>query len=269
RPAAMSTFASRPGTALVDQVAGLDHRPLVTATAVGSAQKYGSPPVTALTARAWSWVPVSPVCANADTVTTIAVKTRTQTPFTMPLVRRRVNTMNATRRSMTRRFLVVGILPLIVSTCSPGPARQTKQSETIVWRPVGTWSGQGNRLTESFVSDTGTLRLSWETRSGRDAGPGRFRLTLHSGVSGRVIATVADQRGEGKGESIVRDDPRMYYAAVESAGLDWRLGIEEGIAWTLSEPSARGCAGEKPMRPARCLDLSDGLVEDTRLLARI
>jgi len=51
RPEAMSTLASRPGTALVDQVAGLDHRPLVTATAVGSSQKYGIPPATALTGK--------------------------------------------------------------------------------------------------------------------------------------------------------------------------------------------------------------------------
>lgn len=137
---------------------------------------------------------------------------------------------------MTRRLLALGVLPLIVSACSSGTPPQTKHTETIVWRPVGTWSGQGNMLTESFVSDTGTLRLSWETRSRGDNARGSFRLTLHSGVSGRVIATAADQRGEGKGQSIVREDPRMYYAAVESADLDWRFGIEEGVVWTLTEP---------------------------------
>jgi hypothetical protein len=141
---------------------------------------------------------------------------------------------------MTRRLLALGVLPLIVSACSSGTPPQTKNTETIVWRPVGTWSGQGNALTESFVSDTGTLRMRWETRSAGNNSRGRFRLTLHSGVSGRLIATAADEHGgEGRGESIVTEDPRMYYAVVESSDLDWQFGIEEGVVWTLSEPGPK------------------------------
>jgi hypothetical protein len=151
-----------------------------------------------------------------------------------------LNTMSADTLPMTRRLLAAGILPLLVSACSSGTPPPTKHAETIVWRPVGAWSGQGNRLTEAFVSDTGTLRFRWETRSRGNEGRGRFRLTLNSGVSGRVIATVADEKGgEGSGQSIVRDDPRMYYATVESADLDWRFGIEEGVRWTVDEPRAK------------------------------
>jgi hypothetical protein len=138
---------------------------------------------------------------------------------------------------MTRRLLAIGFLPLFVSTCSSGTPHQTKHTETIVWRPIGTWSGEGNMLTESFVSDTGTLRVRWETRSRGNDGRGRFRLTVHSGVSGRLIATAADEQGgDGSGQEFVRDDPRMYYAAVESADLDWRFGIEEGVVWTVPQP---------------------------------
>ena len=141
---------------------------------------------------------------------------------------------------MTRRLLAIGFLPLFVSTCSSDTPQPVKHTETIVWRSVGTWSGEGNMLTESFASDTGTLRVRWETRSRGDNARGRFRLTVHSGVSGRVIATVADERGAGgSGQDMVRDDPRVYYAAVESADLDWRFGIEEGVVWRVSEP-ARG-----------------------------
>ena len=46
---------AKPGTAFVDHVAGFDQRPSDTAVALGSAQKYGRPPPTALTARAWLW----------------------------------------------------------------------------------------------------------------------------------------------------------------------------------------------------------------------
>lgn len=141
---------------------------------------------------------------------------------------------------MTRRLLAIGLLPLFVSTCSSGSPQPTRHTETIVWRPVGTWSGQGNNmLTEAFASDTGTLRVRWETRGRGDNARGRFRLTVHSGVSGRLIATIADERGAGGiGQDFVMDDPRVYYAAVEAEDLDWRFDIEEGVAWAVPQPDA-------------------------------
>jgi hypothetical protein len=143
---------------------------------------------------------------------------------------------------MTGRPLVAAVLTLIAAACSSGTP-PTRHTQTIVWRPVGAWSGQGNTLTEAFVSDTGTLRVRWETRSRGDNRTGSFRLTVHSGVSGRPIAVIADERGSGgNGQSFVEDDPRMYYASVESAesaDLDWRFGIDEGVVWTLTDPEAK------------------------------
>src|SRR2546425_12802359 len=102
--------------------------------------------------------------------------------------------MSADTLPMTRRLLAAGILSLIVSACSSGTPPPTKHAETIVWRPVGTWSGQGNRLTEAFVSVTGILRFRCETRSLGNSDRGSFRLTLNSGVSGRIITTVSHEK---------------------------------------------------------------------------
>lgn len=33
----------------------------------------------------------------------------------------------------------------------------------VIWKPVGAWSGRGNRQTETFTSDTGGFRLHWAT----------------------------------------------------------------------------------------------------------
>jgi hypothetical protein len=106
--------------------------------------------------------------------------------------------------------LTVSLLLLAAPGCSSDAPPPTKLAETVAWRPLGTWSGQGNSQTESFVSDTGTLRVRWETRKAGGKGRGSFRLTVHSGVSGRVIDVAADERGgDGSGESFVRDDTRM------------------------------------------------------------
>jgi len=41
--------------------------------------------------------------------------------------------------------------------------------------------------------------------------------------------TAVEVRGPGKGESVVSDDPRVYYVQVDSSNLEWRFSVEEGI----------------------------------------
>ena len=89
-----------------------------------------------------------------------------------------------------------------------------------------TWQGSGNR-TLDFVSESGKFRITWETRGEQTKGAGTFRLTVHSGVSGRPLREVADQRGEAKGSVMFEDDPRPYHFMVESANLEWSVTAEE------------------------------------------
>jgi hypothetical protein len=101
----------------------------------------------------------------------------------------------------------------------------------IIWRHVGSWSGHGNRQTESFTSDTGALRVRWETKPTADVSPdGTFRLTAHSAISGRVLQQVVDEHGAGSGVDYVSQDPHVFYMSIESAGLEWKFSVEEGIA---------------------------------------
>jgi hypothetical protein len=97
-----------------------------------------------------------------------------------------------------------------------------------VTRPLGTFSGRGDR-TIGVVSDSGWLRVTWETRE-LPTGAGRFRLSLHSGVSGRPIELITDERGPGRGAREVTDDPRPYNLMVESANLEWSFSVEEIVA---------------------------------------
>jgi hypothetical protein len=108
----------------------------------------------------------------------------------------------------------------------PAPADQK-----VAWRAVGSWSGHGNRQTESFNSESGALRIRWETTHEAAGGGGAFRLTAHSAISGRVLQEVVDQRGAGRGVGYVQQDPHVVYLVVESDQLDWAFTVEEATVY--------------------------------------
>ncbi len=111
-----------------------------------------------------------------------------------------------------------------------------------VWRRLGAWSGRGVVQTEAFISDTGLLRVVWEARSTAGAPVGTLRVSVHSAVSGRLLALAVDQRGAGRSTAYVIEDPRSFYLVIESTGLDWSVEVAEGIpaTRTLQPPSGHG-----------------------------
>jgi len=127
--------------------------------------------------------------------------------------------------------LLSAVLVVYTSACRKEEVAAAKTAPQMIWRAVGTWSGSGNRQTESFTSDTGALRVKWETTSaGTSAAAGAFRLTAHSAISGRVLQQVVEAQGTGFGTDYVSQDPHVFYMSVESAGIDWTFSVEEGIA---------------------------------------
>jgi hypothetical protein len=109
---------------------------------------------------------------------------------------------------------------------APRPAPQPG----VVWKPIGSWSGRGDRQTETFTSDTGGFRVHWETSKEEPAGGGRIRVVFRSGDSGREIIEAIDARGAGTGvEEVAAERPRWYYLTIESANLDWKVSVDERI----------------------------------------
>ena len=129
--------------------------------------------------------------------------------------------------------LVVALLHASCGHDAPGP-----RTPTVVWRTLGSWSGRGSMQTEPFISDTGSLRLRWETRNEAAPGTGTFRVTVHSDVSGRALVLAVDARGVGRDITYVSEDPRQFFLAVESANLEWTVAAEEGVAATAG-PAAK------------------------------
>ena len=117
------------------------------------------------------------------------------------------------------------LLLLLFQSCSPAPSEP--QPIVAVTRTVGSWSGRGTRTVGDVPSETGRIRIHWETANESPAGAGTFKLTLRSAISGRTIGIVADTRGTGAGMAEYDEGPRTYDFLVESTGVDWSFRVEE------------------------------------------
>jgi hypothetical protein len=137
-----------------------------------------------------------------------------------------------------RRFLAIGLAAVALASCGWGPRANPKQpaavARSVVWRPLGSWSGQGSLQTESFTSETGALRVRWETRQPKaeaPPAPGSFRLNAHSAISGRLLQPVVELAGAGTGVGYVQQDPHVFYVVVESTQLNWTFTVEEAVSY--------------------------------------
>jgi hypothetical protein len=121
------------------------------------------------------------------------------------------------------------ILAALAAACAGG-AEQRQESRATTWRPVASWSGAGNSTLETFPIAAGRLRIYWEARGEPPAGFSRFHLRLHSADSGRVLDDVVDLKGTGADSREIVDDHQRFYLSVESAGVEWTVRVEEGLA---------------------------------------
>ena len=121
------------------------------------------------------------------------------------------------------------IICLLLALGLAGCSHQPSEPEPLVavTRQVGSWSGRGTTTVGDVNSDTGRLRISWQTTNETVQGGGTFKLTLRSGVSGRTIAVIADHKGVGSGTVATDEGPRTYDFLVESANVDWAFQVEE------------------------------------------
>src|SRR5262245_30921507 len=139
------------------------------------------------------------------------------------------------RTTLARAALLAA---LAAGGCGGEASRAGTPKQVVAWKAVGSWSGRGNRQTESFRSDSGALRVRWTAAlTSREPGAaGNLRVTAHSAISGRLLEQVVDHRGDGNGVGYVNQDPHNFYLMVESDHVDWTLSVEEAIAGIVTEP---------------------------------
>jgi hypothetical protein len=119
-------------------------------------------------------------------------------------------------------------LTFVLALADCGGRDDRRPPLAAVEQQMGSWEGSGNQ-TLGLVSQSGKFRLRWQTHlePGREAGATYFKLTVHSGVSGRALQEAANQRGPGEGAYNVEDDPRPFNLMVEAEGLAWTIVADE------------------------------------------
>jgi hypothetical protein len=71
------------------------------------------------------------------------------------------------------------------------------------------------------------MRIHWKTSHATE--DSSFQLTIHSAISGRPMQLVVDHTGDGDGTAYFSDDPRVFFAVVDSRNLDWTFTVEEPV----------------------------------------
>jgi hypothetical protein len=148
----------------------------------------------------------------------------------------------------TRAFVAFAFLALATGCrASSSPQSGPALTDVVVWKTVGSWSGRGNRQTETFTSDTGGFRVRWETKNAARPGAGHLHVIFRSGDSGREIIDAVDVRGEGRDtEEVSAERPRWYYLTIDSADVEWTVTVDERIDAQASPRST-----QNPQNPQR------------------
>ena len=121
------------------------------------------------------------------------------------------------------------LLLVLLAACGCQSHEQAAREPQIAWHRLGSWSGVGNIQTESFESNTGSLRVQWKTANETAPGKGTFRLAFHSSISGRELQVAVDRTGTGADTAYVQQDPHVFFAKVESANLEWSFTVDEAV----------------------------------------
>ena len=143
--------------------------------------------------------------------------------------------------ALTRAASAVAAVALLAGGCRASEPPPPPQA-VIVWKPIGSWSGRGDKQTETFTSDSGGFRVHWAMKNEARAGAGRLRVVFRSGDSGREIIEAIDAHGAGSGlEEVAAERPRWYYLTIEAADADWTVSVDERLDATSRDqgPGAR------------------------------
>jgi len=125
----------------------------------------------------------------------------------------------------TMRTLLI-LAALLSCACRSQPKAKAL---LVGWRPVASFSGQGNAQTDSFDIDSGQWRIKWATTNENPPGSGTFQMSAHSAISGRPLGPSVEHKGIGHGIAYINEDPRLYDLVIESSSVNWSVSIEESV----------------------------------------
>lgn len=119
------------------------------------------------------------------------------------------------RREYSRKGQVWSIvLLLLISTLAFGAE----------WKDIASWSGSGQKTTESFTVTKDEWRLQWKTTDEAFKGAGIFQVYVYD--SAGTLVSSANQQGLGVDTSYVHKRGK-FYLTINSANIKWTVAVQE------------------------------------------
>ncbi len=141
---------------------------------------------------------------------------------------------------MRGRAVAVLMAAALAGCDRPAPDRAAGGAAAVKdWTPIAHWSGRGSRQTETFTMLRHDWRLRWEANADANVEAPSLTVRVHSGDSGRVLATPLDAVAPGSGVVEIIEEPRQFYLTIDGSGVEWLVHVDEA-----------GAAGAGSSRPA-------------------
>ncbi len=91
---------------------------------------------------------------------------------------------------------------------------------------LGTWSGDGMQSTGTFTTQTGSLKLMYDTTDVTDPAGIHFSVTIYDANDNRPKDIMLSIREPAEGESYYNIRPGEYYLKINAANVRWALTLE-------------------------------------------
>jgi len=128
-------------------------------------------------------------------------------------------------------FALAGTLSLCASLSRPAGASATVLKPEVSapdagksWVVTKAWQGSGSKETEIFTV-TGHWRVDWIYSPPSSSG-GVFQVFIYS-ADGRQLLNLAANSLKGGSDTSFWAGPGTYYLKVNSAGGDWKVGVQD------------------------------------------
>jgi hypothetical protein len=109
----------------------------------------------------------------------------------------------------------------------PGDPRLARAAAEPQWRKINTWTGSGNKETESFETQGPEWRIVWKFDKGQLPADGLLQIYAHDAGGKHVVSLATNVVAESKADvSYVRTPPGRYYLRINAIG-NWSATAED------------------------------------------
>jgi hypothetical protein len=98
--------------------------------------------------------------------------------------------------------------------------------QAATWTPIGSWTGEGTKETETFMVTAREWRVTWTAKKKNPTLPVRvFAIAVYNAANDTPVSSINPGDAEAAGESYVRGAGR-YYLKIAAGNAAWTVRAE-------------------------------------------